>query len=40
MIAVARASVPCTITGEIEFGMTCEDRITRPRMPTDRAARM
>ena len=39
MIAVASASVPCTITGEIEFGRMCEDRIARPRTPTDRAAR-
>ena len=27
MIAVAIASVPCTITGEIAFGRMCENRI-------------
>ena len=38
MIAVARASVPCTITGEMAFGSTCEMRIVRRRTPTARAA--
>ena len=39
MIAVASASVPCTITGEIAFGRMCEERIRRRGTPTDRAAR-
>ena len=39
MIAVAIASVPCTISGEIAFGRMCEDRIVRRGTPTDRAAR-
>src|SRR2546427_316232 len=39
MIAVAIASVPWTITGEIAFGRMCENRITRRRTPTARAAR-
>ena len=30
MIAVASASVPCTITGEIAFGRMCATRIARP----------
>ena len=38
MIAVAIASVPWTITGEIEFGRMCEKRIPRRRTPTERAA--
>ena len=38
MIAVAIASVPCTITGEIAFGRMCEKRIARRRTPTARAA--
>ena len=38
MIAVASASVPCTITGEMAFGSTCEMRIVRRRTPTARAA--
>ena len=33
MIAVAIASVPATITGEIEFGRMCETRIVRRRTP-------
>ena len=40
MIAVAMASVPATITGEIEFGMMCHVRILRRFTPTERAARM
>ena len=36
MIAVASASVPCTITGEIAFGRMCEARIERRGTP-DRA---
>ena len=39
MIAVAIASVPATITGEMEFGMMCPVRIFRRRTPTERAAR-
>ena len=39
MIAVASASVPCTITGEIAFGRMCEDRIVRRGTPIERAAR-
>src|SRR5437868_6930171 len=39
MIAVAIASVPCTITGDIAFGRMCENRITGRRTPTERAAR-
>ena len=35
MIAVASASVPCTITGEIAFGRMCEARIVRRGTPTD-----
>ena len=38
MIAVAMASVPWTITGEIAFGRMCEKRITGRRTPTARAA--
>ena len=38
MIAVASASVPCTITGETEFGRMCEERIVRRGTPTERAA--
>ena len=38
MIAVASASVPATITAEMEFGSTCEMRIFRRRTPTARAA--
>ena len=38
MIAVAIASVPWTISGEIEFGRMCENRIERLRTPTERAA--
>ena len=40
MIAVAIASVPCTITGEIEFGRMCEKRIARAyaRRPTRAAS--
>src|SRR5918992_1564053 len=39
MIAVAIASVPWTITGEIEFGRMCEKRIAGRRIPAARAAR-
>ena len=39
MIAVARASVPCTITGEIAFGRMCDARIFRRGTPIERAAR-
>ena len=38
MIAVAIASVPCTITGEIAFGRMCEKRIARRGTPTALAA--
>ena len=38
MIAVASASVPPTMTGEIAFGSTCDTRIERRRTPTERAA--
>ena len=38
MIAVASASVPCTITGEIAFGRMCEARIDRFGTPIERAA--
>ena len=38
MIAVASASVACTITGEIAFGRMCEARIERCGTPTERAA--
>jgi len=38
MIAVAIASVPWTITGEIAFGRMCEKSTQRPRTPTARAA--
>ncbi len=34
MIAVASASVPCTITGEIAFGRMCDERIRRRGTPT------
>src|SRR5436190_15564057 len=39
MIAVASASVPWTITGEMAFGRTWPYRIRTRRTPTDRAAR-
>ena len=39
MIAVAIASVPCTIKGETEFGRMWEKRIPRLRTPTERAAK-
>src|SRR4051812_22320398 len=38
MIAVARASVPATISGDIEFGRMCEVRSPRRGTPTERAA--
>ncbi len=38
MIAVAIASVPATITGDIEFGRMCEKRIFLRGTPTERAA--
>ena len=38
MIAVARASVAATITGEIALGRMCEARIVRRGTPTERAA--
>jgi hypothetical protein len=39
MMAVAIASVPATITGEIAFGRMCEKRMVGRRTPTARAAR-
>ena len=39
MIAVASASVPATITGEIAFGSTSWRRMRRFGTPIERAAR-